>query len=240
MTEGKRVAIYCRVSTGSQTVEQQVTACRRYCEAQGWTVAMVVEEVRSTRKTRPAKERLLQALRQREYDVLLVFRLDRWARNLSELVLELEDLTDRGIKVVSINEAIDLTTAMGRAMVQLIGVFAQLERDMRAEATRERLAALKALGKKLGHQSPIRGEKFALLQSLKAQGVSNREAARRLGVSEASIRRALRDGVRRCHPPTKPVTAPTATQTAPLSASPSQLKSPDNANSDSSKRGAYD
>jgi DNA invertase Pin-like site-specific DNA recombinase len=212
-----KAAIYTRVSTTCQTTEQQVSACRRYCEARGWEVVAVIEEIQSTRRTRPEKEKLLTTLRRREYDALVLFRLDRWARNLSEMVLEIEDLTSRGIQVVSLNETVDTTSAMGRAMLQLVGVFAQLERDLRVEATRERLASLKAIGKRLGHRSTLRGERYTRLVELKARGLSNRHVAEELGVSEAAVRRALKDGPRRCPIPVNPPATSTEPKGSTLS-----------------------
>jgi DNA invertase Pin-like site-specific DNA recombinase len=220
-----RAVIYTRISNGSQTTEQQVLSCQKYCESQGWNVIAIVEEVRSTRKSRPKKEELLKSLRRREYDVLVVFRLDRWTRSLSELVQELEDLDGRGVRVVSLHEAIDLSSALGRAMVQLIGVFAQLERDLISEATRERLQALKAVGKCLGHSSSLRGEKYTQLVALKAEGKSNRQAAEELGVSEAAVRRALRDGVRRCPTPINSKIISSEATSPSLTTSPSQSNS---------------
>jgi len=217
-----RVAIYCRVSTGGQSTEQQVEACRRYCDGRSWEVAATIAEVQSTKKRRPKKEALLKALRRREYDGLVLFRLDRWARSAIEMLTEIEDLTSRGVMVVSLHETFDTTTAMGRAMLQLAAVFAQLERDLHAEATRERLAALKRMGKRLGHQSPIRGEILVQAHELRLAGHSLRQIARSLGSSPAAVHRALS----RCPLPEKVEQPPIKRFTEPQSASVEQGDGP--------------
>ena len=145
-----RVIIYNRVSDKDQSNDQQTLACQKYAEARGWEVLETVVEVATTKETRPLKEEVRKRLLRREAEGLVIFRLDRWARNLVEMINDVEALEKAGVLIASLHETIDTSSAMGRAMVQLIGVFAQLERDLHAEATRDRLRALKAMGMKLG------------------------------------------------------------------------------------------
>jgi DNA invertase Pin-like site-specific DNA recombinase len=101
----------------------------------------------------------------------VVFRLDRLGRNSRELALLIDELEGKGIKVLSVNEQFDTSTAIGRAMREIICVFAQLEREQIGEATKQRLAAVKAMGKKLGRKPASRYQIKHVLE-LRQQGLS--------------------------------------------------------------------
>jgi DNA invertase Pin-like site-specific DNA recombinase len=114
---------------------------------------------------------MVKELRQMRYDGVVVFRLDRLGRNSRELALLIDELENKGIKVLSLNESFDTSTAMGRAMRELIYVFAQLEREQISEATTQRLAAVKLAGKRLG-QKPLSEFQVNKVKELAAQGLS--------------------------------------------------------------------
>jgi DNA invertase Pin-like site-specific DNA recombinase len=146
-----RICLYCRVSSDKQELDQQIVACKRFCDYRGFEVAAVYSETVSGAKAkRPQYLQMLKDLRAYKYDGVVVFRLDRLGRNARELALLVDELENKGIKVFSVNESFDTSTAIGRAMRELIYIFAQLEREQIAEATRQRLSAIKAQGKKLG------------------------------------------------------------------------------------------
>lgn len=145
----KSVAIYCRVSTADQTVENQERLLKQYAERMGWEFECFTE-VQSTRKTRPVQWELYNRLLKREFDGLLIYSFSRWARSTKELVEHMERLIDKGVSIHSYTENIDLTSSMGRAMLTIISAFAQLERDIIRERTIAGLARAKAQGKKLG------------------------------------------------------------------------------------------
>lgn len=144
-----KVAIYARVSTEDQTVENQLIPLKRHCERMQWEYD-VFEEKESTRKTRPVKNQVYQSLLKGEYDGLLIYKFDRWARSTQELITEIEILTGRNIEIHSLNEGFDLNSSMGKAMLTVISAFAQLERDLIRERTLAGLARAKAQGKTLG------------------------------------------------------------------------------------------
>jgi putative DNA-invertase from lambdoid prophage Rac len=144
-----RVAIYARVSTDEQTTENQVLRLKDYVERQGWSYE-VVEEVESSRKTRPKKAELLQRLRRREFDAVIIWKLDRWARSSQELSLEIEELFNKGVLFISLSDNIDLSTATGKLQFQILSAFAEFERNLIRERTLEGLARAKRQGKKLG------------------------------------------------------------------------------------------
>ena len=117
-----RAGLYARVSTiDQQTLPMQNRAMREYAARRGWTIAMQVREVGSGAAKREAREKLLEAARRREIDVVLVWRLDRWGRSVTDLLATLQELEHLGVGFVSLTEALDLTTPAGRAMAGLSG-----------------------------------------------------------------------------------------------------------------------
>ena len=106
-----QVGLYARVSTNDQqTLAMQSRAMREYAARRGWTIALQVGEVNSGATRREARERLLEAARRREIDVVLVWRLDRWGRSVTDLLATLQELEHLGVGFVSLTEALDLTT----------------------------------------------------------------------------------------------------------------------------------
>jgi len=126
-----RVGLYARVSTNDQqTLPMQSRAMREYAARRGWTIALQVKEVGSGASQRQLREKLLEAARRREIDVVLVWRLDRWGRSVADLLATLQELQHLGVSFVSLTEALDLTTPAGRAMAALFAVFAEFEREI--------------------------------------------------------------------------------------------------------------
>src|SRR5881396_1858971 len=121
-----RAGLYARVSTNDQqTLPMQSRAMREYAARRGWTIALQVREVGSGAARREAREKLLEAARRREIDVVLVWRLDRWGRSVTDLLITLQELEHLGVGFVSLTEALDLTTPAGRAMAGLLAIFAE-------------------------------------------------------------------------------------------------------------------
>jgi DNA invertase Pin-like site-specific DNA recombinase len=124
-----RAGVYARVSTNDQqTLPMQSRALREYTARRGWTITVQVREVGSGAAKREAREKLLEAARRREIDVVLVWRLDRWGRSVTDLLATLQELEHLGVGFVSLTEALDLTTPAGRAMAGLLAVFAEFEK----------------------------------------------------------------------------------------------------------------
>jgi DNA invertase Pin-like site-specific DNA recombinase len=120
-----RAGLYARVSTqDQQTIPMQTRALREYATRRGWTIALQVKEIGSGASPRERREQLLEAARRREIDVVLVWRLDRWGRSVTDLLATLQELEHLGVGFVSLTEALDLTTPAGRAMAALLAVFA--------------------------------------------------------------------------------------------------------------------
>jgi DNA invertase Pin-like site-specific DNA recombinase len=129
-----RAGIYARVSTNDQqTLAMQNRAMREYAGRRGWMITLQVREVGSGAAMREARERLLEAARRREIDVVLVWRLDRWGRSVTDLLATLQELNHLGVGFVSLTEALDLTTPAGRSMAGLLAIFAEFEREVLRE-----------------------------------------------------------------------------------------------------------
>jgi len=175
-----RAGLYARVSTNDQqTLAMQNRAMREYAIRRGWTVALQVREVNSGAAKREARERLLEAARRREIDVVLVWRLDRWGRSVTDLLATLQELEHLGVGFVSLTEALDLTTPGGRAMAGLLAIFAEFEREILRERTRAGLAHARESGKRLGRPATAAAY-TAEIRKLRRAGVSKSEIARRL------------------------------------------------------------
>jgi Resolvase, N terminal domain len=129
-----RAGLYARVSTNDQqTIPLQIRALREYAVRRGWTIAMQIKEFGSGASQRQQREKLLDAARRRDVDVVLVWRLDRWGRSVADLLATLQELRHLGVGFVSLTEALDLTTPAGRAMAALLAVFAEFEREILRE-----------------------------------------------------------------------------------------------------------
>jgi putative DNA-invertase from lambdoid prophage Rac len=170
----------------------QSRAMREYAARRGWTIALNVREVGSGAAKREAREKLLEAARRREIDVVLVWRLDRWGRSVTDLLATLQELEHLGVGFVSLTEALDLTTPAGRAMAGLLAVFAAFEREILGERTRAGLAYARQNGKRLGRPATAAAH-AAEIRRLHRAGIAKAEIARRLRVGRTSVRRILGD-----------------------------------------------
>lgn len=186
-----RAGLYTRVSTNDQqTLPMQMHALREYAGRRKWTIALQVREVGSGAVKRQARERLLEAARRREIDVVLVWRLDRWGRSVTDLLATLQELEHLGVGFVSLTEALDLTTPAGRAMAGLLAIFAEFERDILRERTRAGLVQARLNGKRLGRPETA-AQHAPEIRKLHRAGISKSEIARRLQIGRTSVRRIL-------------------------------------------------
>jgi DNA invertase Pin-like site-specific DNA recombinase len=137
-----KVALYSRVSTLDQDPTMQEKALKHKAELEAWEYDYF-EEKETTRKTRPIKRNLYQKLLNKEYDAVCVWKVDRWARSSKEASTEIETLYNKGIPFISLRDNIDLSTASGKLQFNVIVAFAQFERDIISERTKEGLAVRK-------------------------------------------------------------------------------------------------
>ena len=186
-----RVGLYARVSTqDQQTIPLQTRALREYALRRGWTIALQVKEIGSGASQRERRETLLEAARRREIDGVLVWRLDRWGRSVTDLLATLQELEHLGVGFVSLTEALDLTTPAGRAMAGLLAIFSEFEREILRERVRAGLAHARQNGQRLGRPATA-ALHTAEIWKLYRAGVSKSEIARRVQIGRTSVRRIL-------------------------------------------------
>lgn len=176
----KKIALYVRVSTSDQTVENQKIRLIDYAEKNGLNFE-IFEETESTRRTRPVKQALLARLRNHEYDAVIVYKLDRWARSSTELILDTKELLDKGIGFISISDNFDFTTATGKLHFQILSAFAEFERELIRERTIEGLRRAKMQGKHAGRPKGSKDTK-----KRKKSGYILREANKRKMLDEGN------------------------------------------------------
>src|SRR5262249_19240884 len=149
-----KVAFYARVSTnnGQQSPEMQLAELREYCHRRGWGTAgeYIDAGVSGTRDSRPELNRLMADAYRRQFDAVVVWKFDRFARSVSHLLRALETFKALGIEFVSLSEQIDTSTPMGKMVFTILGSVAELERSMIVERVRAGLRNARAKGKRLG------------------------------------------------------------------------------------------
>ena len=186
-----RAGLYARVSTNDQqTFPCRAAPCGNMLPGGAGPLPMQVREVGSGAVQRQAREKLLEAARRREIDVVLVWRLDRWGRSVTDLLATLQELEHLGVGFVSLTEALDLTTPAGRAMAGLLAVLAAFEREILQVSDRAGLAHARQNGKRLGRPATA-AIHAAEIRNLHRAGVSKSEIARRLEIGRTSVRRLL-------------------------------------------------
>ena len=132
----KKVALYIRVSTDVQDTKTQLSKLVSYSQNNN-LVYRVFEEKESTRKTRPVKYQLYQRLLRKEFDGVVVYKLDRWGRSVQEIVREVNALWNKGVKFISLSENIDLSSPEGKLQFHIFSAFAEFERDLISKRTKD-------------------------------------------------------------------------------------------------------
>ena len=145
----KRVALYARVSTnnGQQDPDMQLAELREYAVRRDLVVSgEYVDHVSGSKESRPALNKLMQDAHSRKFDIVLVWKIDRWGRSLKHLVTSLADLDAYGIAFVSLRDGLDLSTPSGRLMMQLLGAMAEFERALIVERVKAGLKSSASSG----------------------------------------------------------------------------------------------
>ena len=186
-----KAAVYGRVSTRhhGQNPQVQVDELRSYASRRGWLVEEYIDHgVSGSLESRDSLDRLMNDARRRRFDVVLVWKLDRFARSLKHLVIALAELEALGIAFVSVSDNLDLTTPAGRLMFHVIGAMAEFEREL----CRERILAgqrhARAKGKHLGR--PRTQVDFERVKKMRLSGMTWRQIARELDVPLGTLHRA--------------------------------------------------
>ena len=190
-----KVGLYGRVSTTDkgQDPELQLKDLRAYANARGWKVfgEYVDRGVSGAKDKRPELDRLMEDARKRRIDGILVWKLDRFGRSLKSLVTTLEELRSLGVQFVSYTENLDFSTPAGRAMANLIGVFAEFERDLIRERVKAGIQNAKSKGIRVGRRPLIDKRLLGTVRDMKGRGMSIRGISRELGLSKSLVHKTL-------------------------------------------------
>lgn len=151
-----KIAIYIRTSKTDQVLANQLIPLEKYAQSFDWAYE-VFSEQETTRKTRPIQWALYNRLLKKEFDGLLIYKFDRWARSTRELVTHLEEFQNKNVRFISYTENIDLGTPTGKLMFTIISGMAEFERALIRERTMAGLDRARAQGKKLGRPKKKRG-----------------------------------------------------------------------------------
>jgi DNA invertase Pin-like site-specific DNA recombinase len=191
----KRVALYLRVSTDEQTTRNQRRELEAAAERHGWTVTATFEDAGISgakgRKDRPRLDAMLKAVTRREIDMVMAWSVDRLGRSSMDLLQTLMELQAKDVDLYLHQQGLDTSTPTGRAMYQMCGVFAELERAMIQERVKAGLARARAEGATLGRPTleasdPKRAER---VRAMRAEGVGVRRIAKTLGVGVGTVLR---------------------------------------------------
>src|SRR6266852_9396672 len=185
----KTVALYARVSTLDQSCAMQLEDLRRYVARFGRSYEYVEIGVSGAQRRRPQLDALMKDARKRLFDVVLVWKFDRFARSVKHLVDSLEEFRALGIDFISFTEGVDTTTPSGELLFHIMGAVAQFERDLIAERVRAGIAHARAMGKRIGR--PRADIDTARTVALRKAGKSLRGIAKELAVPVSRVRRAL-------------------------------------------------
>jgi len=183
----RRAVLYSRVSTtNGQDPEMQSREIREYCLRRGWALVgeYVDVGISGAKERRPQLDRLIADAHKRKFEVVVVWKFDRFARSVSHLLRALETFRALGVEFVSLSEQVDTSTPTGKMIFTVLGAVAELERSLIAERVRAGLRNARAKGKRLGR--PTKHVNLAQIAALRAQGVPWRRIGAQLGVSAAT------------------------------------------------------
>jgi DNA invertase Pin-like site-specific DNA recombinase len=188
-----KAALYARVSTKNhgQDVQVQTRDLEQFAEARGW---QLIDSYLDTgfcgaKDRRPELDRLMSDAHRRKFDVVVVWKFDRFARSVSHLLRALETFQALGIEFVSLTEGVDTSTPMGKMVFTVLGAVAELERSLIVERVKAGLRNARAKGKRLGR--PRRIVDVSRVAMLRSQGIGWREIAGQLGVGVGTLYRVV-------------------------------------------------
>ena len=193
---GRKVAIYCRVSTLDQTINNQLLELRDHCSKMEWEVVKeYADEGLSgtlSRDKRPALNSLIKDAYRKRFDPVVCWDISRIGRSMKELILFLSDMKDKGVGICSVRQGFDTSTSMGEIMFQFVGILSSWEREMIRERTLAGLERARREGKTLGRKKVTNDTMTAKIIELRSANRSIREIASEVGVSTATVHRQLK------------------------------------------------
>jgi DNA invertase Pin-like site-specific DNA recombinase len=190
----KRVAIYLRVSTSKQETGNQRRELEAVAARSGWQIVKVFEDAGISgakgRDKRPGLDAMLRAVNAKEFDMVAAWSVDRLGRSLTDLLGILQGLHDKGVDLFLHQQGLDTSTTAGKAMFQMLGVFAEFERGIIRERINAGLARARANGTKLGRH-PVKPAVEALIRQLRAKGDGILKIGRKLGIGTSVVQRVV-------------------------------------------------
>jgi DNA invertase Pin-like site-specific DNA recombinase len=187
-----KTALYARVSTldKGQDPTMQLRELRDYCERRGWTVTgeYVDVGVSGSKDSRPELNRLMTDAHRRNFDAVLVWRFDRFARSVSHLLRALETFKSQGIEFISYSEQMDTSTPTGKMIFTVLGAVAELERSLIIERVRAGVRNARSKGKRLGR--PTVTVDRARIAAMRSGGASWRNISAEVGIKLGTLHRA--------------------------------------------------
>jgi DNA invertase Pin-like site-specific DNA recombinase len=201
MTKAKRAALYVRVSTDGQTVENQVRELRQIASCRGWDVVEVYSDTGISgakgRDKRPGLDFMLKDAQRGQFDVVMAWAIDRLGRSLIDLLGTVQHLEACGVDLYLDQQAIDTTTPAGRLMFQITGAFAEFERSMIRQRVKlglkRAIAAGKTLGRPAVEDDPAGARKIKLARKLLAKGTGINRVAAMVKLANGTVARVKAD-----------------------------------------------
>jgi DNA invertase Pin-like site-specific DNA recombinase len=189
----KRVALYLRVSTAEQTVENQRRELTAVAERHGWEVVSIFTDAGISgskgRDQRPGYDQLCQAIARREIDQVAAWSVDRLGRSLQDLVAFLSEVHAKGVDLYLHQQGLDTSTPAGKALFQMMGVFSEFERAMIVERVKSGLSRAKAQGKRLGRPRLAAETEAAIRAAIAAGNNGLLKIAAEFGVGSGTVQR---------------------------------------------------
>ena len=193
----KRIAIYLRVSTSKQETTNQRRELEAVAARSGWQIVQVFEDAGISgakgRDKRPGLDALLKAVNTKEFDMVAAWSVDRLGRSLTDLLGILQQLHDKRVDLFLHQQGLDTSTTAGKAMFQMLGVFAEFERGIIRERVNAGLARARANGTKLGRR-PVKPAVEARIRQLRAKGMGILKIGRTLDVGTSVVQRVVGKG----------------------------------------------
>ena len=190
----KRVAIYLRVSKSKQETSNQRRELEAVAARSGWQIVKVYEDAGISgakgRDKRPGLDAMMKAVNAKEFDMVAAWSVDRLGRSLTDLLAILQGLHDKGVDLFLHQQGLDTSTTAGKAMFQMLGVFAEFERGIIRERVNAGLARARANGTKLGRR-PIKPAIEARIRQLRANGDGILKIGRKLGIGTSVVQRVV-------------------------------------------------
>ena len=192
----KKVAIYTRVSTLDQTIDNQLIELRDHCSKMGWEVVKEYSDEglsgTLSRGKRPTLNALIKDAYRKRFDSVICWDISRIGRSMKELVLFLSDMKDKGVGICSVRQGFDTSTSMGEIMYQFVGILSSWEREMIRERTLAGLERAKSEGKTLGRRKVTNDMMTAKIIELRTAKKTIREIASEVGVSRGTVSNILK------------------------------------------------